>query len=98
MTFEDLLAMSHCLRQSTPRTVRRQLTILFCDLVDSTVFASQLDPEELREVVRAYQEACARSARRFDRDTAGDYTESRKGGAGLWQNASAIHGSYQPER
>src|SRR5262245_44112242 len=34
---------------------RRQLTVLFCDLVDSTVLASQLDPEDLREVVRAYQ-------------------------------------------
>ena len=33
--------------------------MLFCDLVDSTALASQLDPEELREVVRAYQEACA---------------------------------------
>ena len=37
---------------------RRQLTVLFCDLVDSTVLASQLDPEDLRAVVRAYQ-ACA---------------------------------------
>ncbi len=35
---------------------RRQLTVLFCDLVDSTALASQLDPEELREVVRAYQD------------------------------------------
>ena len=38
---------------------RRQLTVLFCDLVDSTVLAGQLDPEDLREVVRAYQAACA---------------------------------------
>ena len=36
-----------------PEAERRQLTVLFCDLVDSTVLASQLDPEELREVVRA---------------------------------------------
>ena len=34
--------------------------MLFCDLVDSTVLASQLDPEELRDVVRAYQDACAK--------------------------------------
>src|SRR5262245_56332926 len=33
----------------TPEAERRQLTVLFCDLVDSTVLASQLDPEELRE-------------------------------------------------
>src|SRR5215468_5480128 len=44
----------------TPDAERRQLTVLFCDLVDSTVLASQRDPEELREVVRAYQEACAK--------------------------------------
>jgi hypothetical protein len=36
-----------------PEAERRQLTVLFCDLVDSTVLASQLDPEDLREVVRA---------------------------------------------
>ena len=45
---------------------RRQLTVLFCDLVDSTVLASQLDPEELREVVRAYQETCAKVIARFE--------------------------------
>ena len=34
-----------------PEAERRQLTVLFCDLVDSTVLASQLDPEEWREAV-----------------------------------------------
>jgi class 3 adenylate cyclase len=37
----------------SPEAERRQLTVLFCDLVDSTVLASRLDPEDLREVVRA---------------------------------------------
>src|SRR5215475_3339665 len=41
-----------------PDAERRQLTVLFCDLVDSTALASQLDPEDWREVVRAYQETC----------------------------------------
>jgi class 3 adenylate cyclase/tetratricopeptide (TPR) repeat protein len=45
---------------------RRQLTVLFCDLVDSTVLASQLDPEDLRQVVRAYQEVCAKVIARFE--------------------------------
>jgi class 3 adenylate cyclase len=45
---------------------RRQLTVLFCDLVDSTRLASQLDPEELREVVRVYQETCAKVIARFE--------------------------------
>ena len=38
---------------------RRQLTVLFCDLVGSTQLSGQLDPEDLRAVVRAYQAAAA---------------------------------------
>jgi class 3 adenylate cyclase len=49
-----------------PDAERRHLTVLFCDLVDSTVLASQLDPEDLREVVRAYQDTCAKVIARFD--------------------------------
>jgi class 3 adenylate cyclase len=49
-----------------PEAERRQLTVLFCDLVDSTMLASQLDPEEWREVVRAYQEACTKVIARFE--------------------------------
>jgi Adenylate and Guanylate cyclase catalytic domain len=45
---------------------RRQLTVLFCDLVDSTVLASQLDPEDYRDVIRAYQQTCADVIQRFD--------------------------------
>jgi hypothetical protein len=45
---------------------RRQLTVLFCDVIDSTVLASELDPEDLRDVVRAYQQNCAEVIRRFD--------------------------------
>jgi predicted ATPase/class 3 adenylate cyclase len=40
--------------------------VLFCDLVDSTALASRLDLEELREVVRAYQETCAKVIARFE--------------------------------
>jgi class 3 adenylate cyclase/predicted ATPase len=49
-----------------PEAERRQLTVLFCDLVDSTVLASQLDPEEWRELVRAYQDTCATVIARYD--------------------------------
>ena len=45
---------------------RRQLTVLFCDLADSTRLARQLDPEDLREVVRAYQATCVAVIQRFD--------------------------------
>jgi class 3 adenylate cyclase len=39
---------------------RRQLTVMFCDLVDSTALSARLDPEDLRDVILAYQHACAR--------------------------------------
>jgi class 3 adenylate cyclase/tetratricopeptide (TPR) repeat protein len=45
---------------------RRQLTVLFCDLVDSTALSGQLDPEEWREVVQAYQATCATVIQRLD--------------------------------
>lgn len=44
---------------------RRQLTVLFCDLVDSTGLAAKLDPEDLREVMRAFQDTCAETIARF---------------------------------
>jgi predicted ATPase/class 3 adenylate cyclase len=39
---------------------------MFCDLADSTPLSEQLDPEDLREVVRAYQQTCAEVVQRFD--------------------------------
>ena len=49
-----------------PEAERRQLTVLFCDLVDSTRLARQFDPEDWRDIVRAYQQACAEVIQRFD--------------------------------
>jgi class 3 adenylate cyclase/tetratricopeptide (TPR) repeat protein len=43
-----------------PNAERRQLTVMFCDLVGSTALSTQLDPEDLREVIRAYQTACGK--------------------------------------
>src|SRR5437879_5181927 len=51
---------------SSPDAERRQLTVMFCDLVDSTKLSSQLDPEDLREVVRAYQRVCTEIIQRYD--------------------------------
>jgi len=45
---------------------RRQLTVMFCDLVGSTALSTQLDPEELRAVIQTYRETCATVIRRFD--------------------------------
>jgi predicted ATPase/class 3 adenylate cyclase len=45
---------------------RRQLTCLFCDLVNSVGLAERLDPEELRETLAAYHRVCATVIRRFE--------------------------------
>jgi class 3 adenylate cyclase/tetratricopeptide (TPR) repeat protein len=52
--------------RKAPEAERRQLTVMFCDLVGSTALPEQLDPEELREVVRAYQEVCAEAVDSHD--------------------------------
>jgi class 3 adenylate cyclase len=38
---------------------RRQLTVMFCDLVGSTALSARLDPEDMREIVGAYHRCCA---------------------------------------
>lgn len=44
----------------------RQLTVMFCDLVGSTELTQRLDPEDLRDVNRAYQDACKSAIEHFD--------------------------------
>jgi predicted ATPase/class 3 adenylate cyclase len=48
---------------------RRQLTCLFCDLVNSVGLSERLDPEELRETLAAYHRVCATVVRRFEGHT-----------------------------
>src|SRR5262249_23104354 len=38
---------------------RRQLTIMFCDLVGSTALSARIDPEDMREIIRVYHRCCA---------------------------------------
>jgi len=45
---------------------RRQLTVMFCDLVGSTAISARLDPEDMPEVIRAYQDACSAAIARYD--------------------------------
>ena len=45
---------------------RRQLTMMFVDLVGSTELSAKLDPEDLRDVMRAYQAACVNVVGRFE--------------------------------
>ena len=53
---------------TSPKTEaeRRQLTVMFCDLVGSTALSHQLDPEDLRDVNRAYQDACKAAIERYE--------------------------------
>ena len=51
---------------STSEAERRQLTVMFCDLVDSTALSGTLDPERLRDLLLAYQAACAVVIDRYD--------------------------------
>ena len=54
----------------TSEAERRQLTVMFCDLVDSTKLSSQLDPEDYRDMVRAYQNICTTLIQRYEGYTA----------------------------
>jgi class 3 adenylate cyclase/tetratricopeptide (TPR) repeat protein len=49
---------------------RRQLTVLFCDLVGSTALSQVLDPEELRKLMQMYQRACGEVIERYERHVA----------------------------
>jgi DNA-binding winged helix-turn-helix (wHTH) protein len=48
-----------------PEAERRHLTVLFCDLVGSTALTGRLDPEDYRDVVRAYHQICAEVLQRW---------------------------------
>ena len=45
---------------------RRQITVMFCDLVGSTALSTRLDPEDLRDVIAAYHTCAAEVVRRFN--------------------------------
>ena len=55
--------------QTEPKTQdtaeRRQVTVMFSDLVGSTALSARMDPEDLREVISAYQKCVAETVRRF---------------------------------
>lgn len=45
---------------------RRHLTVMFCDVVDSTALSMQYDPEDLREIIRSFQDACVGVVQRYE--------------------------------
>src|ERR1700751_6141727 len=52
-------------KAATDTAERRQVTVMFSDLVGSTALSTRLDPEDLREVISAYQKCVAETVRRF---------------------------------
>src|SRR6201993_262644 len=48
------------------RAERRQVTVMFSDLVGSTALSARMDPEDLRDVISAYQKCVAETVQRFD--------------------------------
>ena len=57
-TFAESAAVPKAIRVDTAAE-RRQLTVMFCDLVGSTAISARLDPEDLREMMAAYHQCCA---------------------------------------
>jgi class 3 adenylate cyclase len=51
---------------AAPDAQRRQLTVMFCDLVGSTALSTGMDPEDLRDVIASFQNRCSAPIRRYD--------------------------------
>jgi class 3 adenylate cyclase len=54
------------LASAEPVGERRHVTVMFSDLVGSTALSARMDPEDLREVISAYQKCVAETVQRFD--------------------------------
>lgn len=52
-------------KEDVSEAERRQLTVMFCDLVGSTAMSEIMDPEDLRDVLSTYQEACKKHINRY---------------------------------
>lgn len=53
-------------RLGSLKAERRHLTVMFCDLVGFTSISEQVDPEDLREIIRAYLDICSKVVSRLD--------------------------------
>src|ERR1043166_33458 len=69
--------------ESLPAGERRQLTVLFYDLVGSTPLSQQLDAEEWRDVIARYQQAASCAVGRFGRNAA------RRTNGGAWERGQS---------
>jgi class 3 adenylate cyclase/tetratricopeptide (TPR) repeat protein len=68
-TFVPESSLPHSTSVASPLTQgaeRRQLTVMFCDLVGSTALSTQMDPEDLRDVITGFQDLCREAIKRYD--------------------------------
>jgi predicted ATPase/class 3 adenylate cyclase len=63
---DDVSAESSSMPAAGSEAERRQLTVMFCDLVGSTALSTKLDPEDLREVISSFQDVCREAIERYD--------------------------------
>ena len=61
----EALAVPAPIRPASEAAERRQVTVMFSDLVGSTALSARMDPEDLREVISAYQRCVTETVRRF---------------------------------
>ena len=52
--------------EAAPLAERRVLSVLFCDMVGATTLSEQIDPEEFRDLLRDYHNACAQVVQQYD--------------------------------
>ncbi len=66
---------------------RRQLTVMFCDLLGSTAMSGRLDPKDMQKVIRTYQRACSGAVARHPRRRRllSNCEPDRAGGGACWQ-------------
>ncbi len=67
---EPIQVTSRPIEPKTPGAERRQLTVMFVDLVGSTELSGRFDPEDLREIVREYQRSCTEVIAKYDGNVA----------------------------
>ncbi len=63
---ENTNSAAAAIEVAAPSGERRQLTVMFCDLVGSTALSEKLDPEELRSLLHAYRTLCGEVIARYD--------------------------------
>ena len=62
----NALAQEKAAKPAASAEERRQLTVMFCDMVGFTVLAQRVDPEILKDIVRGYEDICAACIARYD--------------------------------